>query len=108
MRAPGAPFPRRFPRGGGGGGSTSRPRWACGRAVRGSLTSSARGGHVARGVSGGGGQRAIHPAVLGGLAAGRAGFHVVLRVEVGSRRVRGTHRIDDGQLLLVEQRLERC
>ena len=53
------------------------------------------------------GERAIHPAILRGLAAGRAGFHVILRVEVGSRRVRGTDGIDNRQMLLVEERLER-
>ena len=53
------------------------------------------------------GQRAIHPAILRGLAAGRAGLHVVLRVEVRARRVGRTDGIDDREMLLVEQRLER-
>jgi hypothetical protein len=54
----------------------------------------------------GGGQRAVHPAVGAGLAGG-AGFHVILCVEVGARRVGRAGGVDDGELLLVPQRLQR-
>ena len=53
-----------------------------------------------------GSARFIQPSCVR-LAAGRAGFHVVLRVEVRARRVGRTDRIDNRQMLLVEQRLER-
>ncbi len=52
-------------------------------------------------------QRAIHPAILRRLQARRARFHVVLRVEMRSRRVGRAHRVHNRQVLLIEERLER-
>src|SRR5205085_3555605 len=49
---------------------------------------------------------AVEPAVRGRLHAGRAGLHIVLRVEVAARRVGGADRVDRGETLRVPQRLE--
>ena len=51
-------------------------------------------------------QRAVEPAVLRALDAGRAGFHVVLRVEVGAGHVGRAGGMDDGEMALVVERLE--
>ena len=52
-------------------------------------------------------QRAIEPAVVGGLHAGRAGLHVILRIEMRARGIRRTRGVHDGQLLLLEKRQQR-
>ena len=52
-------------------------------------------------------QRAVQPAIFGGLHSRRARLHEILRVEVRPRRVRRARRVHDGELLLVKQRLER-
>ena len=51
-------------------------------------------------------QSAIEPSVAGALAAGRAGLHVVLRIEMGAGRVRRANRFDNGKLTLVPKRLQ--
>ena len=52
-------------------------------------------------------KRAIEPSAGGGFEAGGAGFHVVLRVEVGTRRVGRAGGVDDGEMALIVERLER-
>ena len=76
------------------------------RMVRGSTGPSATA-RTGESFAGGLGQRAVHPAAVGGLQPGRAGFHVVLRVEMRARGVGRAGRVDDRQVPLVEQRLER-
>ena len=51
-------------------------------------------------------QSAVEPAVLGGFYAGRAGLHVVLRVEVGAGHVGRAGGMDDGEMALVIEGLE--
>ena len=51
-------------------------------------------------------QRAVEPAILRALDAGRAGFHVVLRVEVGAGHVGRAGGVHDGEMALVVERLE--
>ena len=53
-------------------------------------------------------QRAVEPAILRALDAGRAGLHVVLRVEVGAGRVGRARGVDDGEMALIVERLEGC
>ena len=53
------------------------------------------------------GKRAVEPAIFRGLHAGRAGFHIVLRVEVRARVIGRTRCMDNRQMLLLPQRLER-
>ena len=52
-------------------------------------------------------QRTIEPSIFGGLHAGRAGFHEVLRVEVRARRVRRSGGVHDGEMPLLPERLKR-
>jgi hypothetical protein len=52
-------------------------------------------------------QIAVHPAVAGALEAGRAAFHVVLRVEVRSRFVRRSARVHDREVPVLEPGLQR-
>ena len=52
-------------------------------------------------------QGAVEPAVAGALDAGGAGFHEVLGVEVGAGAVGRSGGVDDGQMPLLEERLER-
>ena len=52
-------------------------------------------------------QRPIQPAVVGRLAARRARFHIILRVEMRARRVGRAHGVHDRQLSRVVNRLQR-
>ena len=52
-------------------------------------------------------QRAIQPAVGGGLQAGRAGLHVILRIEVRARGIGRAGGVHDREMLLIPQRLQR-
>src|SRR6266403_2730908 len=52
-------------------------------------------------------QRAVEPAIGGGLQAGRTRLHEVLRVEMRARWIGGTHSVHDGEVMLVPQRQER-
>ena len=54
-----------------------------------------------------GAQHAVQPAVRGALHAGCAAFHVVLRVEVRTRRIVRAAGVDDGEGSLLPQRRER-
>jgi hypothetical protein len=49
---------------------------------------------------------AVEPAVFSALDAGRAGFHEVLRVEVGAGHVGRAGGVDDGEMALIVERLE--
>ena len=51
-------------------------------------------------------QRAIQPSIAGRLAARRAGFHIILRVEVRAGRVGGADGFDNGELLRIVNRLQ--
>ena len=51
-------------------------------------------------------QGAVEPSILRGLDAGSAGFHVVLRVEMGAGHVGRSGGMDDGEMALVIERLE--
>ena len=50
--------------------------------------------------------RAIQPAVIGGFEARRAGFHVVLRIEVRARGIGRAGSFDNCQLLRIPERLQ--
>ncbi len=52
-------------------------------------------------------QRPIQPAVGGAFKAGRAGLHVILRVEMRARGIGRAHGVDNRQMPRVEHRLER-
>ena len=52
-------------------------------------------------------QRAVQPAIGSRLHAGRAALHVILRVKVRARGVRRARRVNNRQVSLVIQRLER-
>src|SRR5262249_1414841 len=52
-------------------------------------------------------QSAVHPAILCRLHTWRAGLHVVLRVEVRARGVGRAGGVDDGEMLLIVERLGR-
>ena len=52
-------------------------------------------------------QRAIEPAIVGRFHAGCAGLHIVLRVEMGPRRIGRTGGMDNGELLLAKKGHER-
>ena len=54
----------------------------------------------------GGSARFIQPSCVA-FRPGRAGLHVVLRVEVRARRIGRADRVDDRQVLRVEERLQR-
>ncbi len=51
---------------------------------------------------------AVEPAILRGLDAGRAAFHVVLRVEVRAGGVGRAGGVDDGEVAPIVERLEGC
>ena len=51
-------------------------------------------------------ERPVQPAVFGRFHAGRAGFHVVLRIEVRARGVGRAGGVNDRQVALLPQRLE--
>ena len=52
-------------------------------------------------------ERAIQPSIFGDLHARCAGFHKILCIEVGARRVGRAGRMHNGQMLLLPERLER-
>ena len=52
-------------------------------------------------------QRPIQPAVGSAFEAGRAGLHVILRVEMRARGIGRAYRVHDRQMPRVEHRLER-
>ena len=51
-------------------------------------------------------QCAVEPAIFGAFHAGRAGLHVVLRIEVGAGHIGRAGGVDDGEMALVVERLE--
>ena len=58
------------------------------------------------GGSGRGWERPIQPSV-GAFKAGRAGLHVILRIEMRARGIGRAHGVDNRQMPRVEHRLER-
>ena len=52
-------------------------------------------------------QGAVQPAIVGDLEAGRAGFHIVLRIEMGARGVGRTGGVHDGEMFLFPERFKR-
>src|SRR5215472_6553732 len=49
-------------------------------------------------------QSAVEPPILRRLYTRRAGFHIILRVEVPARRIRRTRRVHNGEFVFLEER----